>query len=511
VDEVAVDGSIVWFRVRAKAHDAACSRCGRRSSRVHARYLRRLADLPVGGRRVRIVVKVRRFKCVEPGCPQATFSEQIPGLTAPFARRTPSLTAALAEIALALAGRPGARLAVKLGMPCCRDVLIRLIRARAAPVAEHIEVLGVDDFAIRRGHTYNTVLIDMDTHRPVDVLPGREAGTLAAWLREHPEIRVVCRDRAGAYAEAIRSGAPQAVEVADRFHLWQNLCEAAGKTVAAHHHCLRAPDRDTTTTPAAPPREYRLATRTRARHAAIHDLLAQGLSRNAVARELNLGIHTVRRFANAASAEELLGKAEHRPTKLDPYLELVNQRWNEGVATARAIHAELQALGFTGTANIVERHLRPLRPDGNGRRRGQGAPAPTGPTIPKPRRISRALLTHPDHLTDHDTRTLARAVASCPHLHRLYGHIRSFAKIMAQRRGHELTTWLENVEADDLPELRSFATGIRRDLAAVINGLTLEHSSGAVEGNVTRIKRLKRDGYGRANFELLRARILLAS
>jgi transposase len=510
VDEVGVNGSIVWFRVRANASDAACSCCGQRSSRVHARYRRQLADLPSGGRQVRITVTVRRFKCLCPHCDQSTFSEQIPGLTTPFARRTPALTGALVEIALALAGRPGSRLAAGLAMPCCRDVLIRLIRARPTPETGHIDVLGIDDFAFRRGHSYGTVLIDMDTHRPVDVLADRESDTVAAWLREHPEIRVVCRDRAGAYAEAIRSGAPQAVQVADRFHLWQNLCEAAGKTVAAHHHCLREASSEGRSTP-APPREYPLAARTRARHAAVHELLGRGHSRNAVARELNLHILTVRRFADAASVEQLLAKAEHRPTKLDPYLDLVNQRWNEGVETARAIHQELQTLGFTGSANIVERYLRPLRPGGNGCRRGQGAPAPTSPAIPKPRRISRALLTHPDHLTDQDKQNLALATAGCPHLRRLHAHIRSFAKIMAQRRGHELTGWLENVEADDLPELRSFATGIRRDLAAVTNGLTLEHSSGAVEGNVTHIKRLKRDGYGRARFDLLRAQILLAA
>jgi transposase len=469
-----------------------------------------LSDLPCGGRQVRITVTVRRFKCVDARCAQSTFSEQIPGLTAPFARRTPALTDALVEIALSLAGRPGSRLAGKLAMPCSRDVLIRLIRARTLPGTRHVEVLGIDDFAFRRGHTYGTILIDMATHRPTDVLPDRETGTVTAWLREHPEIRVVCRDRAGGYAEAIRVGAPQAIQVADRFHLWQNLCEAAGKTVAAHHHCLRAaPSQAQSTT--APPREYPLATRTRTRHAAVHELLARGHSRNAVARELNLHILTVRRFADAAGVEQLLAKAEQRPTKLDPYIDLVNQRWNEGVDTARAIHQELQALGFTGSANIVERYLRPLRPGGDGRRRGQGAPAPTSPAIPKTRRISRALLTHPDHLTDHDKQTLARATAGCPHLRRLHAHIRHFATIMTRRRGHELTTWLENIEADDLPELHRLATGIRRDLDAVTNGLTLEHNSGAVEGNVTRIKRLKRDGYGRANFELLRARILLAS
>lgn len=172
-------------------------------------------------------MNVRRFKCASPRCAQSTFCEQIPGLTTAFARRTPSLAGALADFALALAGRPGSRLAARLAMPCCRDVLIRLIRVQPVPGAGHIGVLGVDDFAVRRGQSYNTILTDIGTRRPVDVLPGRESGPLAAWLRDHPEIRTVCRDRATAYAEGIRVGAPQAVQVADRSRLWKNLCEAA--------------------------------------------------------------------------------------------------------------------------------------------------------------------------------------------------------------------------------------------------------------------------------------------
>ena len=287
-------------------------------------------------------------------------------------------------------------------MPCCRDVLIRLIRAQPVPGAGQIEVLGVDDFAVRRGQSYNTILIDMDSHRPVDVLPDRESGTLAAWLREHPEVQVVCRDRAGAYAEGIRHGAPQAIQVADRFHLWKNLCEAAGKTVAAHHHCLRAaaaaqagPAEPEPAPPvpaaeaAAPPgRTCRLAERTRARYAEVQECLARGLSRAAAARELNLDIQTVRRFANATCAEELLGKAEHRATKLDPYIDLVNQRWNEGVTNAEAITAELRALGFKGDAQTVRRYLQPFRLPGTSRshpdprRRKPGPRRPGRPEAP---------------------------------------------------------------------------------------------------------------------------------
>jgi transposase len=296
--------------------------------------------------------------------------------------------------------------------------------------------------------------------------------------------------------------------------------------VAAHHHCLRAAATAqagpavlepaalvVAAGPAAPPpeRARRLAERTRARYAEVQDRLARGLSRAAAARELNLDIQTVRRFADASCVEELLGKAEHRSTRLDPYIDLVNQRWNEGVTNAQTITAELRALGFKGDAQTVRRYLKPFRPPGAGRDPHRRMQAPAVPAVPKPRTISRALLTHPDHLSEDDALIVKNATAGCAHLERLQLHVRSFAKIMARRRGGELPAWLEAVEADDLPELRSLAAGMRRDLPAVINGLTLEHSSGAVEGNVTRIKRIKRDGYGRANFDLLRAQILVAA
>jgi len=209
-------------------------------------------------------------------------------------------------------------------VPCCGDVLIGLIRARPVPEAGRIDVPGAGDFAVRRGQSYNTILTGMDTRRPVDVLPDREPGTLAAWLREHPGSRVACRDRAGPL-EGIRDGTPGAIQVAGRFHRRKNVCEAAEKTVAAHHRCLRAaaaaqPE------PEPPGPGRRLAERTRTRYAGVQECLARGLTRAAAARELNLDTRTARRFANASCAGELPGKAGHRHTKPGPFTGLATQR-----------------------------------------------------------------------------------------------------------------------------------------------------------------------------------------
>lgn len=513
----------VVFTVRSVKPCASCPRCATVSARTHGGYLRSLIDAPVCGQRVRIAVAVRRFRCDHGGCPAVTFVEQIPGLTSAFARFTPSAREQLTVIALALAGRAGARVAARLGIAVAKDTLIRLIRALPVPAVDVVKELGIDDFALRRGHVYGTVLIDMATHQPVDVLPDREAETVAAWLREHPGTEVVCRDRSGAYAQAAANAAPAAIQVADRFHLWKNLCEAVGKTVGAHHGCLREapcappespaePDPEPAPPSAAPVRSRRLVTRTRERFELVHTRLEAGCSLSAISRELNLDRHTVRRFARAACVEELLAAAENRPSILDGYCDAIGQLWNSGLDDAAHITARIRELGYTGGARTVQRYLAAFRTPGASRNRPGPSrrPAPSTPPVPKPSKISRWMLSNPEHLDHQETRELHTLLPRCEHLDRLHTHIRSFATIMTRLRGAEITAWIAAAEAEDLPHLASFATGLRRDLHAVINGLSLPYSSGAVEGNVNRIKTLKRGMYGRASFDLLRARVLLA-
>ena len=505
----------IW--ARARAEQAACRDCGRPSGRVHSRYQRRLADAAIGGRPVVIRLTVRRFFCPAPGCPATTFAEQVEGLTSRYARRTSALAEMLTAVALALAGRAGARLAAVLGLLAGRSSLLRLITALPGPQCEPVTVLGVDDFAFRRGHTYGTLLINIDTGKPVDLLPDREAETLAAWLRAHPGTAVICRDRAAGYAEGARTGAPQAIQVADRWHLWHNLAEHVEKTVATHHRCVREhhaafeqaaaqqaldPGQLAGQATTAHAENRARVVRARERYEQVQALKDAGKNVTAIMRELRLAPGTARRYYRAASVDEVVaGTLTGWPSKLDDHKPYLHQRWNSGCTNIGQLHREITARGYRGSYGTVYAYLRPFK--------GLAAP-PAVPAPPKVRHITSWILRDPASLDDDEQASLTSVRAQCPHLDALAAHVTGFAEILTGRRGEDLDAWIARASAGDQPDLRSFITGLKRDYQAVLNGLTLPYSSGKVEGNVNRIKMLKRQMYGRAGFGLLRKRVLLA-
>ena len=475
---------------RAKSDEAACPACGSVSGRVHSRYARRLSDAAIGGHRVVIRLTVRRFFCSRPGCKQTTFAEQVPGLTVRYARKTPQLAAMLRDIAVALAGRAASRLARRLGIPASRQLLLRLVMATPDPVAPVPRVLGVDDFAFRRGQHYGTVLIDCETGKPLDLLEGRDAQPLADWLATHPGVEIICRDRSGSYADGARTGAPQAIQVADRFHLWQNLAKAVEKCVAAHRACLDEPVPGPAAGPdpvpeaapapaARPDPAGKYADRARRHHAIVHDLLADGRGLREIARHLGWGLHTVQRYARAATWQELADGRwkKPRPSKLDPFKPYLDQHADASRGSITRLFKEITALGYDGSYPVVRDYLTRHRP----------AREPLPPAPPTVRDVTGWITRRPDTLTEDERPRLQAILDRCPELRAASDQVRSFAAMLTQLTGQNLPQWINDARAAGLPGLASFAKGLEQDLDAVTRGLTTPWNSGPVEGRVNHI------------------------
>ncbi|MCX4625474.1 transposase [Streptomyces sp. NBC_01443] len=338
VVSVEVSDAVVAVRARTRSGEpAGCTGCGQLSEWCHSRYARRLADVTLAGRPLRIDLSVRRLYCENTTCPKATFAEQVPGLTVRYQRRTPRLQCLVEDIGVVLAGRGGSRMLRILNIRLSRvAVLSQLMRVPLPPLVTP-RVLGVDDFAFYGG-THGTLLVDATTRLPLTLWEGRDAEQLGRWLREHPGVEVACRDGSLTYRQGITAGAPEAVQVSDRFHLWQGLSRRVQDIASAHRGCLPAALPPVSKADPAPVEETAKGTAadTRAgRHAqslfeAVQTLIGTGRSHSSVARELGLDRRTVGKYARACSWQEVMRRPPRKPSTLDPYLAYLRQRWDEG-------------------------------------------------------------------------------------------------------------------------------------------------------------------------------------
>lgn len=515
---------------------ARCPLCHRRSRRIHSHYQRRVADLPFCGIPVTLLLNVRRFFCRNPRCPRRIFAERLPTVVAAGARRSRPLHTALERVAFALGGEAGARLAGSLGMPTTPDILLRLIRAAPLPAIGTPERIGVDDFALRKGRVYAGLIVDHDRHRPLDVLPNCSPATIADWLAAYPSICLVSRDRGTAIVEGVTRGAPQAVQVADRWHLLKNLGEALERLLvrqrAEWHPVLvgetgeeatgepmppASPETPTPGPRAPTPRaiqaaQERQARRDRrvARYEEARRLHAQGWSLRAIGRTLHLDHKTVDAYVKSDIAPLLHPRAPKR-SKLDPYREYLHRRWEEGCHNVAILLAELYQRGYTGGHSIVRAYVAPWRravPQfSGGKRHDPRVRVEARPTW-SPRPLVALFLHHPEELTPKQARTLGALRAASPLLASVHDAVQAFAAMVRERRVDGLTAWVEAMRHSKERELRGFAEGLLEDYAAVRAGLTRPESNGPTEGQINRLKLVKRSMYGRGKVDLLRRRVV---
>jgi transposase len=472
------------------------------------------------------------------------FTERLPGVAAPWARRTVRLMARLLAIGLALGGAAGARLSQSLGLTISRNTLLRVIRRAPCPAIIPPQVLSVDDFALRKRHTYGTLLLDLARRRPLALIADREAGTVAQWLQAHPGVEVLVRDRAEAYAEAARLGAPAACQVADRFHLLQNLADVLTQVFTAHasqvarvnppHVAAPTPVHDPTcpaaapepaSVPLAPPQSStaaaRLARQRRTRRwAHYHQVWAyhqQGWTLDAIAQQVGLSRRTVQRYLQSPTFPERQPRHGRDRSILDPYKAVLLAGWNSGCRNGWHLFQTIRSQGFRGQYGIVALYVRRMRQAQGlapGQRRSD-RPLPAVAEAPRrlltPRRATGRVLRPPERSTAQDRHLLAQPTEQSPELAEAVTLAQDFAGLVRQRQPTRLEPWLARAATSALPPFRRFAKGLRADMAAVQAAVTLPWSQGPIEGQINRLKMLKRQMFGRARLDLLARRLLLAA
>ncbi|MDE8653724.1 ISL3 family transposase [Novosphingobium sp. H3SJ31-1] len=502
---------------RSRLSAPRCPTCRRVSSRTHSRYQRHVADLPWQGRPVMLCVQVRRLRCINRSCAQRIFAERAEALAGRYARRTLRLRDIERSVGLALGGEAGARLIDRLSMRVSADTMLRIVRTGRQVKHGAPRVLGIDDWAWRKGQRYGTVLVDLEANQVVDLLPDRESATLTAWLKSNPGAEIIARDRAGSYAKGAREGAPLAVQVADRWHMLRNCSDALLAAVEKRYRLVREVGRSLADDVAPVVPQERPATigasratldeqrQSRARRHMMFEAVAglrdKGWSIAAIAHETGRDRKTIRQWLLDRRPGTWERASRHPANAFEAYL---RSRWEEGCRNATQLYREVCGLGYRGEARSFRRWIKTRLRD--------GLSPPAAPSVARPRWKSpssrqtvRLLSASSETLCKEDARFVDAVRAASPAIAEVADLARRFHEILVERKAAELDPWLAQTLGS---AVASFARGLRRDIDAVRAALTLPWSTGPVEGKINKLKLIKRSMYGRAGIDLLRARIM---
>jgi transposase len=434
---VGASGQSITLAARTTSAEACCPVCGTLSRRVHSRYVRTLADLPWQGVPVSVRLHVRRFFCAADSCERAIFAERLPGVVAHYARRNERLDGLFTHVSFALGGEAGARLLRELGVRVSGDTLLEHIRSFNLGEARTPRILSVDDFSFRRGRSWGTILVDLEHHRPVDILPDRSSETFASWLTQHPGVEVVSRDRGGEYADAVRRAASEAIQVADRFHLLKNLGDVVLRVFQRRSESLQSVP--------APGRHRLQLTRLRLDREAsrehtraemrrlfrsIRALSKAGMNKSAIARTLGIHRHTVQKYSALESAPERKPRVR-KVSALAPYEDYILKRFSDGCHNATQIHNEIVEQGYPGAYQNVVRITQYLK-----RCKCDGEPLPDSPPGLSAPQAKGILITRPEKHTEQETLTIERMKMVDRHVGKCCHLFEEFARLFREREDY---------------------------------------------------------------------------
>jgi transposase len=502
VDSVDDSENTLVVTARSNAATASCPLCGVVSNRVQSHYVRQPSDLPCAGRRVRLRLLVRRFRCGVPGCLREVFAERFDtAVLAERARRTRRLEEIVHHLGLAMGGRPGAGFARRLMLPVSNDTLLRVVRRRALPRTDELAVIGIDDWAYRRNHRYGTIICDLERRRVVALLPDREQATAEAWLRQHSGISIVSRDRGGGYGEAVARALPHATQVADRWHLMENasvaFLEAVRLSMRAVRNTLGAATINPALLTAAERLQYEGFLRREDTTQQILAFKEAGHSIKEIVRRTRHSRKLVRQIVRGVRGDVFRA----RQSSLEAYLPVLDAEWTSGCRNGAELWRRLKERGFRGSLRVVgewtTRHRRADQMQAQGLQK-----------VPSARTIARLMGAGRDHLTKTDTVTVAAVEAGVPGLADARDLVERFQTMIRTKAVTNLNGWIEHAKASLLAPL---ARGVAKDIAAIRAAITEPWSNGQTEGQITRLKLVKRQMYGRAKLDLLEARLIGAA
>jgi transposase len=488
--------------VRSDGRDARCPACGSVSRRVRSRYCRRPADLPLSGFRVQLHVTVRRFLCEAVLCRQQVFAERFADdVLAPMARRTGRLEHIVHHLGLALGGRPAASFARRLMLPVSNDTLLRVVRRRAQAPEGRLAVIGIDDFAWRRNHRYGTIVCDLERRRPVTLLPDRQPATAEAWLARHQSIVTVARDRGGGYGEAAARALPHATQVADRWHLMENasraFLDAVRKSMRPIRRLLGAASIKPALLTKAEHIQYEGYLRRREIDAAIMALIKEGVPLKQIARRTGHSRQVVRQVARGERTDIF----RTRESSLEAHLPWLDAQWDAGSRNATELWRRIRQRGFRGSLRVIGEWA-------TRRRRAEQANDQNLRRVPSARTIAQLMTSRRDRLSKAETITVAAIEDGVPHLVEARTLIAEFHAMLRDKDISKLAAWLPRACAS---LLASFARGVLNDQAAVSAAISSSWSNGQTEGQITKLKLVKRQMYGRGKIDLLQARLIGAT